>query len=126
METRHDPEKRRYWKFYLIRRLYERGYARQDVLNLLHFLDWIMRLPADLEQQFQYDIHQLEEELAMPYISSFERKATEKGLQQGLQQGHQSVFANVITHFGTPLWRITAVAHRTITCVIGSTIGRVG
>ena len=39
LETRHNAAERHYWKFYLIRRLYERGYQRQDVLNLFHFID---------------------------------------------------------------------------------------
>jgi len=41
------------WKLRLIRRLYERGYARQDVLELLRFIDWVLTLPAGLEARLQ-------------------------------------------------------------------------
>ena len=47
--TRRDPEGRLQWKLRLIRRLYERGYARQDVLEMLRFIDWVLTLPAGLE-----------------------------------------------------------------------------
>ena len=40
--TRRDPEGRLQGKLRLIRRLYERGYARQDVLELLRFIDWVL------------------------------------------------------------------------------------
>ena len=30
-ETQHDPEHRQFWKFRLIRHLYDRGYGRQDI-----------------------------------------------------------------------------------------------
>jgi hypothetical protein len=33
--------------------LYDRGYSEQDILELNHFLDWLMYLPEDLEKQFQ-------------------------------------------------------------------------
>ena len=52
LETRQDAESRAFWKFFLIRRLYERGYARQDILNLFHFVDWLLWLPEKLDQQF--------------------------------------------------------------------------
>jgi hypothetical protein len=38
-ETQHDPHHRQFWKYYLIRHLYDRGYARQDILNLFRFID---------------------------------------------------------------------------------------
>jgi hypothetical protein len=33
--------------------LYDRGYSEQDMLELHHFLAWLMRLPKELEQQFK-------------------------------------------------------------------------
>ena len=77
------------WKLRLVRRLYERGYARQDVLELFRFIDWVLTLPAGLEARFQAELVQLERERQMPYITSIERMGIEKGLQQGLQQGIQ-------------------------------------
>jgi len=87
LETRHDAEARIFWKFYLIRRLYERGYARQDILNLFHFVDWLLRLPEDLEQRFKQQIEQLEVQTKMRYITSIERLARKEGLEKGREEG---------------------------------------
>jgi hypothetical protein len=38
-ETRNDAMARKEWKFKLTRSLYERGYERQDILNLFRFID---------------------------------------------------------------------------------------
>jgi hypothetical protein len=81
--TRRDPEGRLQWKLRLIRRLYERGYARQDVLELLRFIDWVLTFPAGLEARLQAELVQLERERQVPYITSFERMGIEKGIQQG-------------------------------------------
>ncbi|PID56503.1 hypothetical protein CSB45_10750 [candidate division KSB3 bacterium] len=69
--------------------LYERGYSKEDILELARFIDWIMVLPEDLEQRFDEAIAQFEEEQNMQYVTSFERQGIKKGMQQGLQQGFQ-------------------------------------
>ncbi len=51
-ETRHDPEGRLQWKRALIRCLYERGMARDDVLRLFHFLNRLLWLPDELTTRF--------------------------------------------------------------------------
>lgn len=88
-ETRQDFLSRKEWKFYLTRRLYERGYQRQDVLNLFRFIDWLMALPENLEADFRQDLQHYQQENQMPYISSIERMAKQEGIQEGLQQGIQ-------------------------------------
>jgi Domain of unknown function (DUF4351) len=104
--TRRDPEGRLQGKLRLIRRLYERGYARQDVLELLRFIDWVLTLPAGLEARLQAELVQLEKERQVPYITSFERIGIEKGLQQGLQQGEVIMLKRLLTRrFGPlPAW----------------------
>lgn len=86
-QTRANRLRRFEWKLVITRRLYERRFSRQDVLNLFQFIDWVMSLPEELEQQFWQEVRNLEEDLRMPYITSVERIATEKGLQQGMRQG---------------------------------------
>jgi len=49
-ETQDDPEARKAAKWQLLRRLYEQGYARVDILNLFRFIDWVMGLPEALEE----------------------------------------------------------------------------
>jgi len=86
-QTRADRSRRFEWKLAITRRLYEQDYSRQDVLNLFQFIDWVMSLPEELEQEFWREVRNLEEEKRMPYITSVERIATEKGIQQGMRQG---------------------------------------
>jgi hypothetical protein len=81
--TRRDPESRLKWKMRLIRRLYEGGYERQDVLELLRFIDWLLRLPPELERQIKDELTELETERKMRYVTSFERMGREEGFLQG-------------------------------------------
>jgi hypothetical protein len=74
-ETRKDPEARKEWKFRLTRRLYEQGFARQDILNLYRFLDWLLVLPEGLKQAFRSELEQYEQERNMPYVTSNEQLA---------------------------------------------------
>lgn len=86
-ETRQDNQGRKQWKVNLTKRLYEKGYQREDIINLFRFIDWVMKLPEELENSFWQEVTQYEEEKKMPYITSVERRGIEQGLQQGLQQG---------------------------------------
>jgi len=88
-ETLHDDKGRKRWKLYLVRRLYERGYSRIDLINLFRFIDWLMKLPQDMEEGFWEEIRQYEEERNMPYVTSVERIGIKKGIQQGIQQGRR-------------------------------------
>ena len=37
---------------HIIRKDYKKGFSRQDIINLLRLMDWIMDTPKDLEQFF--------------------------------------------------------------------------
>ncbi len=87
--TRTDMTARYVRKTALVRQLYRRGRQRQQVIDLVWMLDWMMSLPKALDRQWRHDVQMLEEEIRMPYISSFERAGIEKGLVQGLEQGLQ-------------------------------------
>jgi predicted transposase YdaD len=88
--------------------LYRRGYIRQDVLELFRFLDWILTLPTELEQQFRVELAQFEAEVKMEYVTSVERLAMEEGREEGRQEGslekaRQFILAVLNTRFGTSL-----------------------
>ena len=87
IETTGDNEKRYQWKVSLIKRLYRSGYEKQDVIRLFDFIDWVMVLPEELEEQLWTEIQAIEEEEKMEYISSVERIGIKRGMQQGMQQG---------------------------------------
>ena len=89
METRKDLQQRRQWKVDLARRLYDQGRDREYVINLFRFIDWIMTLPEELTRIFWQEIQAIEEEKAMPYMTSIERLGMQQGIQQGIQQGMQ-------------------------------------
>ncbi|GLR65033.1 hypothetical protein [Marinospirillum insulare] len=76
-------------KLGLIRSLYERGYSREQVVELFNIIDWMIKLPTPLEMQFKTLVEQIQEEKKMPYINTFERLARQEGLQEGRQVGRQ-------------------------------------
>jgi hypothetical protein len=89
--TRGDGPGRLSSKVGLIRRLYRSGLGRDQVLDLLNFIDWVMELPAELVKPFEAEVDQLETELEMPYVNTWERRGIEKGVilgkQEGIEQG---------------------------------------
>jgi hypothetical protein len=87
LETKGNEVQRKDWKFNLTRCLYEKGYERQDVLNLFRFIDWVITLPPALADEFEADLERFERENQMPYVTSIERRAEERGRQQGLLTG---------------------------------------
>ncbi|MBN1486185.1 MAG: cytosolic protein, partial [Anaerolineae bacterium] len=80
-ETRQDVAARKDWKFSLLRRLYEHGYQRDDVVHLFMFIDWLMNLPPELEQALKQELRKYEEEQEMDYITSFERAGYQRGVK---------------------------------------------
>ncbi len=74
----------------LVRALYRRGYQRDDILKLLRFMDYLLlRLPPPLARQFRQDVALIEEELHMPYLTSWERTARLEGIEAGRQEGRE-------------------------------------
>ena len=86
-ETTRDSQSRYQWKRAIVRGLYERGWSREDVLELFRLIDWMMSLPEDLARAFEMDLAEIEEETHMPYVTSIERLGMQRGLEQGLGQG---------------------------------------
>ena len=90
----------------LVRLLYERGYTREHVLELFRVLDWMLRLPEDLEHEFKRELITFEEQAKMPYVTGIERLSRQEGRKEGRQQGEARVFLRLITlKFGPPAKR---------------------
>jgi hypothetical protein len=81
-ETRGNANTRVQLKLSLTRRLYRLGYSRQAVLDLYAFIDWLLALPADLEQQVWETIKGFEEEQGMSYITTAERIGRTEGQRE--------------------------------------------
>ncbi|MEW6377974.1 MAG: hypothetical protein AB1611_00045 [bacterium] len=89
LETKKDMMSGLSWKLRLVKMLYEKGYSRQDILNLYRFIDWLMVLPEGLALRFHEQIEAYEEEKKMAYVTTAERIGRQRGIQEGIQQGIQ-------------------------------------
>jgi predicted transposase YdaD len=74
-------------KVAIIRLMYERGYSKQQILELFNVIDWMIQLPSSLNEAFLNTIYAIEEDKNMPYINTAERVGLEKGELIGIQKG---------------------------------------
>ncbi|MDF5721773.1 MAG: transposase [Rhizonema sp. PD37] len=95
--THRNPESRLQWKLSLVKRLFERGYSREDILGLFRFIDWIMVLPDELARSFKAEVRSSEEAQRMRYVTSIERLAREEGM---LEKAREDVIKILQTRFG--------------------------
>ncbi|WP_242044508.1 hypothetical protein [Anabaena azotica] len=95
--TQRNPENRLQWKLSLVRRLFERGYSREDVQELFRFIDWIMVLPRELALSFTTEVKSYQEVQRMRYVTSIERFAKEEGI---VETARESVIEVLDTRFG--------------------------
>lgn len=73
-----NSEQKLAWKLRLVRMLVERSYNRQQILQLFRFIDWLIKLPKELDLSFEQEIARDKEEGKMPYITSIERIGMER------------------------------------------------
>lgn len=59
--------------------LHTKGWNRDNILTLLEFVDWIIKLPEPLEEQCCNEIDIFEEEMKVAYVTSWERYGIKKG-----------------------------------------------
>ena len=89
METKKDLDARLFWKITLVKKLYEKGYSKEEVFLLYKFIDWLVKLPEELTKRFYEEIKKYEEDKKMAYITTAERMGIKKGIEIGIQQGIQ-------------------------------------
>jgi hypothetical protein len=77
--THNQPQARKAWRYRLTTMLYDQGYGEQAILELHHFLDWLMKLPDAIEKQFQLELKAFEEAKQMKYVTTIERMAEARG-----------------------------------------------
>lgn len=87
LETTGNWQKRKEFKLSLMKRLYDQGFERQDIINLYSLIDWMMTLTSELQVEFNQEITQYEEKMKMPYITSIERIGEQRGEQRGELRG---------------------------------------
>ena len=74
-------------KVKIVRHLYEKGFSRQDVINLFRFIDWVMDLPEKDTEIFWEEVSSIEKEEKMQYVTSIERIGYKKGEKDGEKKG---------------------------------------
>ena len=67
----------------LARMLYEHGYPPAQIGVLLRLIEWMLRLPKDLEPTYLNTVQSLKQEGTMGYMMIAERQGLAKGLVQG-------------------------------------------
>ncbi len=104
----------------MMRQCYKRGYSRKQTYSVLKIVDWIIRLPKEFEMRLSDEIAKIEEEEKMPYVTTWERIAEERGQEIGvkiekkatvkklLEKGMKSDFIADVTGF--PIKRIEELA----------------
>ena len=97
-ETKQDKPSRKVWKLRLIRQLHESGYNKDDILNLFHFIDYLLHLPKALEAEFWQELKTYEEERKVPYITSVERIGYDRGKISGFEEGERSLVLRQLGH----------------------------
>ncbi len=70
-------------KRHLIELLLEKGFSREYVKSLLKFIDWLIQLPPELEEKLSQEIKGAKGGKKMPYVTSWERIAQQRGLERG-------------------------------------------
>lgn len=85
MQTHGDPAGRHAWKIRLVRGLYERGFSAKDVRELFRLIDWLMVLPAPLENLIRQELDKIQEENRMPHVTSIERLSRCDGIRMGIE-----------------------------------------
>ena len=87
LETRNDIPGRLRWKVAITQELYELGYERERVEHLFRFIDWLMLLPKDINQQYYNVMATYEESVRRPFVSIFEEMGMKRGMEKGMKKG---------------------------------------
>ena len=101
-QTRGDNQRRSAVKIRLVKMLYERDYTAEQIRGLFKFIDWLLFLPAELQQGFRQELQTIEVEKQMPYVTSIERLALEEGMEKGMEKGARNYLLLILqARFGT-------------------------
>lgn len=96
LRTRGLPGERFAAKKRLLKGLRRRGLQRDDRVELTRLLDWLLAMPKELEVALKAQLDQEEGKDFMPYVTSWERIAEEKGLEKGREEGREKVERTVL------------------------------
>jgi Domain of unknown function (DUF4351)/Putative transposase, YhgA-like len=78
--TKGDNAQRYKWKKAMIFGLYQRGFQREEIVNLLKFMDWVVTLPPLLNERLKQEVYEFEEASNMELVGNWERSARQTGV----------------------------------------------
>jgi len=84
LEVAGNVKERYTWKKHFLLELYRSGMKRETILAIQKFIDWIMELPDELEEQINQEIETIIQERTMPHMTSAQRIDMKKGLVKGI------------------------------------------
>lgn len=102
LEVEGDAQETYRWKKAFLLELYRLSMLRETVRKLYKFIDWIMRLPKEMETQLYYDLKTIEEKNVMPHLTTAERIGMEKGME-ALQRIVSTIITAKFGENGRPL-----------------------
>jgi hypothetical protein len=73
----------------LIRQCYKNGYSEKKTKIIMHFFDWVIRLPEPFKDKIKQVIKQAEEEFKMEYVPIWLRDEREEGRDEGIKIGEK-------------------------------------
>lgn len=89
-QTNHNnPQRRLADKLRLTKLLLSKNFSKAMVQDLFAFIDWVLAMPEELEQQFQVLLTAEQGAPNMRYITSIERSGIKKGREEGREEGRQ-------------------------------------
>jgi hypothetical protein len=84
LNTLGKPNQRFQSKLTLVRGLYERGYTKNQILELFRLIQWMMVLPQPLETNFRQEFTRILEEGRVPYFTYFELDGMVKNARESV------------------------------------------
>ncbi len=99
LEARGNEREKYTWKKHFLLGLYRRGLTREKILALYKFIDWIITVPEELENEIFEEVKAIEE-ATMPHITTAERIGIKKGREESLPTIYQAIGTIIELKFG--------------------------
>jgi hypothetical protein len=89
LATRKSDSNRFQRKKEIVRLLYQSGFTKEVVREVLVFFEWILHLPEEYNEPFELYLEELENNMGREFLPSWERRAMQQGRQIGREEGRQ-------------------------------------
>lgn len=97
-----DKRRRLGPKLQLVRRLRHYGYEPMVAMQVYRLVEWVIKLPEDLEPEYLQAVEVLSKENEMTYVTIIERASHAKGRVEGNVEGQAKLLLRQIQHrFGS-------------------------